>query len=85
MGINLFIVVVFFVVGLIIVVVIFFIVFWKWLFLINVPLGIIVLFLVMCFLLFNGFCVSKFCFDLFSVVMNVLIFGLFIIVLSGFV
>lgn len=85
MGINSFIVVVFFVVGSIIVVVIFFIVFWKWLFLINVSLGIIVLFLAMRFLLFNGFRVSKFRFDLFSVVMNALIFGLFIIALSGFV
>lgn len=84
MGINLFIVAVFFAAGLTIAAAIFFIAFWKWLFLINVLLGIIALLLAMRFLLLNGFCASKLCFDLLSAVMNALTFGLLITALSGF-
>ena len=51
---------------------------WKWLFLINVPLGIIALLLAMRFLPPNGSRASKPRFDLPSAVMNALTFGLLI-------
>ncbi|HCS4996569.1 TPA: MFS transporter, partial [Escherichia coli] len=57
---------------------------WKWLFLINVPLGIIALLLAMRFLSPNGSRASKPRFDLPSAVMNALTFGLLITALSGF-
>lgn len=57
---------------------------WKWLFLINVPLGIIALLLAMRFLPPNGSRASKPRFDLPSAVMNALTFGLLITALSGF-
>lgn len=56
----------------------------KWLFLINVPLGIIALLLAMRFLPPNGCRASKPRFDLPSAVMNALTFGLLITALSGF-
>ena len=56
----------------------------KWLFLINVPLGIIALLLAMRFLPPNGSRASKPRFDLPSAVMNALTFGLLITALSGF-
>ncbi|WP_237764608.1 MFS transporter, partial [Escherichia albertii] len=57
---------------------------WKWLFLINVPLGIIALLLAIHFLPPNGSRSSKPRFDLPSAVMNALTFGLLITALSGF-
>lgn len=57
---------------------------WKWLFLINVPLGIIALLLAMRFLPPNSARSAKPRFDLPSAVMNALTFGLLIIALSGF-
>ncbi|WP_436857706.1 MFS transporter [Citrobacter tructae] len=57
---------------------------WKWLFLINVPLGIIALILAMRFLPPNGSRANKPRFDLPSAIMNALTFGLLITALSGF-
>lgn len=57
---------------------------WKWLFLINVPLGIIALLLAIRFLPPNAARDSKPRFDLPSAVMNALTFGLLITALSGF-
>ncbi|ECG8589163.1 MFS transporter [Salmonella enterica subsp. salamae] len=57
---------------------------WKWLFLINVPLGIIALLLAIRFLPANGSHSAKPRFDLPSAVMNALTFGLLITALSGF-
>lgn len=57
---------------------------WKWLFLINVPLGIIALLLAMRFLPPNSSRSNKPRFDLPSAVMNALTFGLLITALSGF-
>ncbi|EBG9320491.1 MFS transporter [Salmonella enterica subsp. enterica] len=57
---------------------------WKWLFLINVPLGIIALILAIRFLPANIAHDTKPRFDLPSAVMNVLTFGLLITALSGF-
>lgn len=57
---------------------------WKWLFLINVPLGIIALLLAMRFLPPNGTRNQKPRFDVPSAVMNALTFGLLITALSGF-
>ncbi|EIY7531924.1 MFS transporter [Salmonella enterica] len=57
---------------------------WKWLFLINVPLGIIALILSIRFLPANIAHDTKPRFDLPSAVMNALTFGLLITELSGF-
>ncbi|EDV4560286.1 MFS transporter [Salmonella enterica subsp. enterica] len=57
---------------------------WKWLFLINVPLGIIALILAIRFLPANIAHDTKTRFDLPSAVMNALTFGLLITALSGF-
>ena len=57
---------------------------WKWLFLINVPLGIIALILAIRFLPPNGSRSNKPRFDIPSAVMNALTFGLLITALSGF-
>ncbi|MBI0676556.1 MFS transporter [Citrobacter koseri] len=57
---------------------------WKWLFLINIPLGIIALLLAMRFLPPNSARSAKPRFDLPSAVMNALTFGLLITALSGF-
>ncbi|CNU34386.1 export protein [Salmonella enterica subsp. enterica serovar Bovismorbificans] len=57
---------------------------WKWLFLINVPLGIIALILAIRFLPANISHDTKPRFDLPSAVMNALTFGLLITALSGF-
>ncbi|HGB2132308.1 TPA: MFS transporter [Salmonella enterica subsp. enterica serovar 13,23:b:-] len=57
---------------------------WKWLFLINVPLGIIALILAIRFLSANIAHDTKPRFDLPSAVMNALTFGLLITALSGF-
>lgn len=57
---------------------------WKWLFLINVPLGIIALILAIRFLPANIVHDTKPRFDLPSAVMNALTFGLLITALSGF-
>ena len=57
---------------------------WQWLFLINVPLGIIALLLALKFLPPNGVRNTKPKFDLPSAVMNALTFGLLITALSGF-
>lgn len=57
---------------------------WKWLFLINVPLGIVALMLAMRFLPPNASRGNKPRFDLPSAVMNALTFGLLITALSGF-
>lgn len=57
---------------------------WKWLFLINVPLGIIALILAIRFLPANIAYDTKPRFDLPSAVMNALTFGLLITALSGF-
>lgn len=57
---------------------------WQWLFLINVPLGILALLLAMRFLPPNGSRSTKPRFDLPSAVMNALTFGLLITALSGF-
>ncbi|EHK5579635.1 MFS transporter [Salmonella enterica] len=57
---------------------------WKWLFLINVPLGIIALLLAIRFLPANIAHDTKPRFDLPSAVMNALTFGLLITALSGF-
>ncbi|EBP4340842.1 MFS transporter [Salmonella enterica subsp. enterica] len=57
---------------------------WKWLFLINVPLGIIALILSIRFLPANIAHDTKPRFDLPSAVMNALTFGLLITALSGF-
>ncbi|KNC09634.1 multidrug MFS transporter [Klebsiella sp. RIT-PI-d] len=57
---------------------------WQWLFLINVPLGIIALVLALRFLPANGPRTSTPRFDLPSAVMNALTFGLLIAALSGF-
>lgn len=57
---------------------------WKWLFLINVPLGIIALILTIRFLPANIAHDTKPRFDLPSAVMNALTFGLLITALSGF-
>lgn len=57
---------------------------WKWLFLINVPLGIIALILAIRFLPANIAHDTKPRFDLPSAVMNALTFGLLVTALSGF-
>ncbi|EIB4666352.1 MFS transporter [Salmonella enterica] len=57
---------------------------WKWLFLINVPLGIIALILAIRFLPANIAHDTKPRFDLPSAVMNALTYGLLITALSGF-
>lgn len=57
---------------------------WQWLFLINVPLGIVALLLALKFLPANSARGSKPKFDLPSAVMNALTFGLLITALSGF-
>ncbi len=57
---------------------------WQWLFLINVPLGIIALLLAIRFLPANGQRSAMPKFDLPSAVMNALTFGLLITALSGF-
>ncbi|EOX8511525.1 TPA_asm: MFS transporter [Salmonella enterica] len=57
---------------------------WKWLFLINVPLGIIALILAIRFLPANIAHDAKPRFDLPSAVMNALTFGLLITALGGF-
>ena len=57
---------------------------WQWLFLINVPLGIIAWFLAARFLPANGTQSQAKRFDLPSAVMNALTFGLLITALSGF-
>ncbi len=57
---------------------------WKWLFLINVPLGVISLLLALRFLPPNSARSSTPRFDLPSAVMNALTFGLLIAALSGF-
>ncbi|MFV2626759.1 MFS transporter, partial [Escherichia coli] len=57
---------------------------WKWLFVINVPLGIIALLLAMRVLPPNGSRASKPRFDLPIAEMNALTFGLLITALSGF-
>lgn len=57
---------------------------WQWLFLINVPLGILALLLAMRFLPPNSSRSTKPRFDLPSAVMNALTFGLLITALSGF-
>jgi len=57
---------------------------WQWLFLINVPLGIIALLLAIKFLPPNAARTSKPKFDLPSAVMNALTFGLLITALSSF-
>lgn len=57
---------------------------WKWLFLINVPLGIIALILAIRFLPPNASRSHKPRFDLPSAVMNALTFGLLVTALSGF-
>lgn len=57
---------------------------WQWLFLINVPLGILALLLAMRFLPPNGSRSQKPRFDLPSAVMNAITFGLLITALSGF-
>ncbi|MDO1920475.1 MFS transporter, partial [Escherichia coli] len=57
---------------------------WKWLFLFNVPLGIIVLLLALRFLPPNGSRASKPRFYLPSAVMIALTFGLLITALCGF-
>lgn len=57
---------------------------WQWLFLINVPLGILALLLAMRFLPPNSSRSKKPRFDLPSAVMNALTFGLLITALSGF-
>lgn len=57
---------------------------WKWLFLINVPLGIIALWLALRFLPENQQKAKQQKFDVASAVMNALFFGLLISALSGF-
>ncbi|KKY72685.1 MFS transporter [Klebsiella aerogenes] len=57
---------------------------WQWLFLINVPLGIISIFLAMRFLPPNSSASKITCFDLPSAMMNALTFGLLITALGGF-
>lgn len=57
---------------------------WKWLFLINVPLGIVALLLALRYLPANAAKSSMPRFDLPSAVMNALTFGLLITALSGF-
>lgn len=57
---------------------------WQWLFLINVPLGVVAFLLAMKYLPANGPRSSKPRFDLPSAVMNALTFGLLITALSGF-
>lgn len=57
---------------------------WQWLFLVNVPLGIITLLLAIKFLPPNGARSTMPKFDLPSAVMNALTFGLLITALSGF-
>jgi DHA2 family multidrug resistance protein-like MFS transporter len=57
---------------------------WQWLFLINVPLGIVALLFALRFLPANGAKSSMPKFDLPSAVMNALTFGLLITALSGF-
>lgn len=57
---------------------------WQWLFLINVPLGIISIFLVMRFLPPNSSASKITRFDLPSAMMNALTFGLLITALGGF-
>ncbi|SNY73824.1 MFS transporter [Enterobacter sp. CC120223-11] len=57
---------------------------WQWLFLINVPLGIVSFFLAMRFLPANPPRAQASRFDLPSAVMNALTFGLLISALSGF-
>ncbi len=57
---------------------------WQWLFLINVPLGIVALVFALRFLPGNGSKSAKPRFDLPSAVMNALTFGLLITALSGF-
>lgn len=57
---------------------------WQWLFLINVPLGIVALLFALRFLPANGAKSSMPKFDLPSAVMNAFTFGLLITALSGF-
>lgn len=57
---------------------------WKWLFLINVPLGIIALWLALRFLPENSQKAKTQKFDLPSALMNALFFGLLIYALTGF-
>lgn len=57
---------------------------WKWLFLINVPIGIVALWLALRFLPDNPQKAQKQKFDPLSAVMNALFFGLLISALSGF-
>jgi DHA2 family multidrug resistance protein-like MFS transporter len=57
---------------------------WQWLFLINVPLGIVALLLAMRFLPPNSARSKIIRFDLPSAIMNALTFGLLITALSGF-
>ncbi|HGA2976321.1 MFS transporter [Klebsiella aerogenes] len=57
---------------------------WQWLFLINVPLGIISIFLAMRFLPPNSSASKITRFDLPSAIMNALTFGLLITALGGF-
>ncbi len=57
---------------------------WQWLFLINVPLGIVAFVLAMRFLPPNSACSKIIRFDLPSAIMNALTFGLLITALSGF-
>ncbi|HBT29962.1 MAG TPA: MFS transporter, partial [Erwinia persicina] len=57
---------------------------WKWLFLINIPVGIVALFLALRFLPDNQQKAQGQRFDVTSAVMNALTFGLLISLLSGF-
>lgn len=57
---------------------------WEWLFLINIPVGIVALFLALRFLPDNQQKVQGQRFDVTSAVMNALTFGLLISLLSGF-
>ncbi|WP_312182275.1 MFS transporter [Pantoea sp. CTOTU46764] len=57
---------------------------WKWLFLINIPLGIVALWLALRFLPDNPQKAKQQKFDVPSAVMNALFFGLLITALSGF-
>lgn len=57
---------------------------WKWLFLINIPLGIVALWLALRFLPDNTQKATQQKFDVPSAIMNALFFGLLISALSGF-
>ncbi|WP_436892841.1 MFS transporter [Siccibacter turicensis] len=57
---------------------------WQWLFLINMPLGIVALLLALRFLPGNQYASNARRFDVRSAVMNALTFGLLITALSGF-